>query len=369
MPKMNRKISCDVESTRTYTPEGFLKVSILAGKVGVQRYRCNELEVPDLHGDGFVNVARLPEEVFSQQSLDSLEFIDITDNHPPEREVTADNYKARTTGVVISKGRKHDDGKHIVVDALVKDKATIRAIENNKREVSLGYRHEIERQSGELNGEPYDYVMTDISHNHLAVVHRGRAKTAIILDHEDEDNSMPLTEAEIKKLQDDLAKEKEKNLQLTNDAESSELEKTIDRAKIISPKFEPGSMNSEQVKRSILGNKVSNDHSMDVVNFAFNAAYNEAVSTASERKLAPHKISNDGDGEINHEPGSKTKHGILTTDGEMIIKSSSQSDPYIKVSAPSGEAAEERRRLANDADSARAEYLKELEEGYSHEND
>ncbi|WCP84215.1 DUF2213 domain-containing protein (plasmid) [Vibrio harveyi] len=317
---VRKTISCDVQTTRSYTPQGFLKVSILAGKVGVQRYSCDELDVPDIHGTGFVNVARLPEEVFSQKSLDSLEFIDLTDNHPPEREVTSDNYKTRTTGVVTSKGRKHEDGKHIVVDALIKDKATIRAVENNKKQVSLGYEHDIIRRSGTLDGENYDYVQTDIFHNHLAIVHRGRAKTATILDSE----NLSMTEEEIAAMQAENERLKESNTKLSNDAESAELERTIDRARVIDSSYDPKGKTHEQVKRDLLGDKVSNDHDMSIVNYAFNDLF-KTCSNPDNRQHRPIQIK------------------ARSNDADMN---------------------DEQKRISEDADKAKSEYMKGLQEGY-----
>lgn len=322
MSKITRKISCDVESTRSYTPQGFLKVTILAGRVGVQRYSCDELGVPDKNGTGFVNVARLPEEVFSQNSLDSLEFIDMTDSHPPERQVTSDNYKARSVGVVTSKGRKHDDGIHIAVDALIKDKSAIRAVESGKKQASLGYEHDIIERVGTLDGQDYDYVQSDIFHNHLAIVHNGRAKTATILDSE----TLSMTEEEIAAMQAENAKLKAQNQTLSNDAESAELEHTKNRAMVIDSKFDCSGKTSDQIKRGLLGDRVSNDEQPAVVNYAFNQLFKERQGKPAKPAHKPLNITTSNDGEDDED--------------------------------------DSRRKIAQDAADAKAEYFKELEEGY-----
>ena len=315
--KNQKTITCDVDlSTREITPEGFLKVKVLAGRVGVQTYTTDELGVEDIHGNGLVNVARLPDDVFSQRSLDSMEFKDITDNHPPEREVTADNYRSRTVGVMTSKGIRANDGIHVQVDALIKDRTSIKRI-NDKNEVSLGYEHDIVRRSGTLDGVNYDFVQQDIIYNHLAIVHRGRAKTTRILDG---DNSMT-KEEELKKR---VAELEEQNKKLSNDADAAETALVIEKAKIIDSSFDCSGKTSEQIKRGLLGSRVTADHALNVVDYAFDDLYSQAKTKAPERTHKPLNIS------IDNEPDDET----------------------------------EKKRIANDAAAAKAEYLKGLEEGY-----
>lgn len=303
MPNKTKRtqITCDVESTREYTREGFLKVKIHAGKVGVQRYSVDELGVEDIHGTGFVNVARLSEEITKPSSLDSLEFKDITISHPDEKEVNAKNYARTTVGLVTSRGRMANDNIHIVVDGLIKDADAIKQVESGKNQVSLGYDHYIEKRTGTLDGESYDYVQTDILYNHLAIVHRGRAKTATILDSE----VTTMNEEEIKALQAENENLKKQVQQLANDAENKELETTITMAKSIDADFEPSNKTAEQIKRDLLGDKVSSSDSLDVVNYAFKQLHNDngaprshkpvSIKTGDDDESKQAKISQDAD--------------------------------------------------------------------------
>ncbi len=324
--KANQILTCDLSTSRERTESGFLKVSILAGKVGVQRYSCSELGVPDKHGTGYVNVARLPEHVFAQASLDSLEFVDITDNHPRERLVTADNYKQRSAGTVITKGEKHSDGVHIKVNAVVKDAATVSAIDAGKEEVSLGYIHELVEKTGSFDGQDYDYYQKDIHYNHLAIVHRGRAgATCRVLDSLTLIEDSIMTPEEIAAMKAENAQLKADNQKLILDHESAELERTIDKAIVIDSKVETRGKTSEQIKRAVLGSVITADHSIDVVNFAFEQAYNTAKGKPTERHT--HKPIN-----------------FQTNDSE--------SDE---------EHEKERKKIAQDCEDARAEYLKSFD--------
>ena len=300
-------VTCDFGSTREYTPEGFLKVKVLAGKVGVQRYTCDETDMPDIHGTGYVFIARLPEQVFDNKSLDSMAFIDVTDNHPPEREVNAENYKARSVGVVTSVGKVSEDGVHIETTAIIKDKAAIKVVESNKKQLSLGYNHGITEKSGSLDGVDYDGYQTNIDYNHLSIVHNGRAKTTMILDSED----LSMTEAEIAAMQLENKTLKASNSQLTtdnetltnsnkklsNDAEEIKVLNTAEKAQKIDPKFDTKGKKSEEIMRGVLGNKVSTDHAIDIVEYAFEQAH-KAASTperAPHRDISFGKKSNDGE--------------------------------------------------------------------------
>jgi len=59
-----------------------------------------------------------------------------------------------------------------------------------KRELSCGYRYTPVRESGEFNGQHYDFVMTDIVGNHVALVKEGRAGHDVMVADEKPDFSI-----------------------------------------------------------------------------------------------------------------------------------------------------------------------------------
>lgn len=65
---------------------------------------------------------------------------------------------------------------------MVYDKTDIDNILNgNKKELSCGYRYTPVKKSGEWHGQHYDFVMTDIVGNHVALVKEGRAGHDVVV--------------------------------------------------------------------------------------------------------------------------------------------------------------------------------------------
>lgn len=150
------------------TDEGFLIDTPIVGRVGIQVY---------MNADGSVRREfRPPEEVFDSAALASMAGKPITDDHPSEA-VTSKNAKALTVGVIQSEGKQ--DGDNVVAPIIIHDAEVIDKIENGgKRELSLGYKVDLDMTPGEWNGEKYDAVQRNIRVNHLALVKKGRAGNA-----------------------------------------------------------------------------------------------------------------------------------------------------------------------------------------------
>lgn len=177
-------IVCDRSSYRVtrreYTDEGFLRVPGNVARTGIQEYLARELGLP---GDPnrIIRVYRPAEEVFKDESLASFDGVDVTVNHP-DGLVNSENFKKVSAGVVRGAGRR--DGDFVQCDLIVKDKAAINAINSGKCELSVGYTAVYTETPGmTADGEPYDYVQSDIKINHVALVDRARAgPTAKVFD-------------------------------------------------------------------------------------------------------------------------------------------------------------------------------------------
>ena len=151
------------------TKDGYLVGNIRCAKVGVQSYHGSEIG----KGDGLVNVYRDESEVFALDSLASFVGKPVTDNHPPV-EVKASNWKQFAVGS-IGEGVLRD-GEHIKVPVTLMDADTIKAVQNGKREISMGYTAELEWVDGVTpQGEHYQAKQKNIRINHLAIVDKGRA--------------------------------------------------------------------------------------------------------------------------------------------------------------------------------------------------
>lgn len=152
----------------TRTDEGYLVDTPTVGRVGIQLYK---------NADGTVRrELRPPEEVFKVDSLATYAGKPITDEHPGEP-VTAKNAKRLTVGVMQEAGKQ--DGDNVVAAITIFDHDTIDKVMNGgKRELSLGYKVDLEETPGVWNGQAYDAIQRNIRVNHLAIVPRGRAGNA-----------------------------------------------------------------------------------------------------------------------------------------------------------------------------------------------
>jgi hypothetical protein len=71
------------------------------------------------------------------------------------------------------------DGDNVLAPIIIHDGEAIDAAMNGGvRELSLGYKVDLDQTPGEWNGEKYDAVQTNIRVNHLALVPKGRAGNA-----------------------------------------------------------------------------------------------------------------------------------------------------------------------------------------------
>ena len=112
---------------------------------------------------------RLPEEVFSADSLASLRGAPLTVDHPAS--VNADNWRAVAVGHVDGDARK--DGDFVAADIRINDGETIKRVnatdETRLTELSCGYSCDIDKTPGEYEGTQYDSIQRNISYNHVAI--------------------------------------------------------------------------------------------------------------------------------------------------------------------------------------------------------
>lgn len=165
------------------TAEGFLKGRAIVTCCGVFSYKRK---------DGTIQrELRLPEEVFSGETLNSLKLKPITLNHPNEL-VTPDNaeeFQVGSLGNNVSsevQERTYDgftpwdkltDGLNVAVDMSITRKDAIEAVLNGKKGLSMGYTCDLEvlPQPGVWCGVEYDCIQRNIRYNHCAIVDEGRA--------------------------------------------------------------------------------------------------------------------------------------------------------------------------------------------------
>jgi hypothetical protein len=171
----------DVTQRKT-TPEGFLEVSAVFARTGIQQYTAAQVGATDRDPHEIVNVYRPADEVFSQESLDSFRRKPVTNDHPGGAgRVTADNAKHLQVGM--SGDHVARDGELMRGSLTITDGTTIREVEGGKRQVSLGYDCAFLPEAGTHDGVPFEFTQRKIRGNHVAIVDRGRCgPTCSVLD-------------------------------------------------------------------------------------------------------------------------------------------------------------------------------------------
>lgn len=171
----------------------YCKNAIL-GHVGVQAYNGYEVGITD---QKVVYVRREEQDVFDEDSMNSIKGKPVTLNHPDEM-VNSKNFKDYVVGFIDEVWR---DGDNIVGVIVIQDEKAIQAVEQGElKDLSLGYTAKlVPIADGQFKQE-------NIVINHLAIVSAGRAKNARIVDNEtvqetqttNEENSEVIKEGETK---------------------------------------------------------------------------------------------------------------------------------------------------------------------------
>lgn len=159
---------------REIDDNGYLRVSACnITKSQIRPYYGREIpgwRELDLDADTIYNVYCPAEEL--QKALESFNNLPLTREH-----IEVDVENVPKDKIVGSLGDHAEYKKPYVKNSLiVYDKKDIDWIlSGKKKELSCGYRYTPVRQSGEFDGKHYDFIMTDIIGNHVALVKEGRA--------------------------------------------------------------------------------------------------------------------------------------------------------------------------------------------------
>ena len=147
------------------TDEGFLRADAFLSRSGVFEYT-----LPD---GSQRREYRPAEEVFHKDSLSSFSLAPMTLGHPSAM-VTSKTAKSVGVGTVGEDVRR--DGDKIASKVLVTDERAIAFVGAAAKQLSCGYRCDIEDTSGvSPEGEAYDVIQRNIRGNHVAIVTHGRA--------------------------------------------------------------------------------------------------------------------------------------------------------------------------------------------------
>lgn len=135
---------------------------------GVRQYYLNSK---------IMDVAKVPSEIFSPDTIASANSKPITDDHPKVNGhnvlVNRDNsykYQKGWTGT-----NAHVANGKLYNDLIISDSKLIDEIRHGKQELSIGFEMNLDQTPGKLDGVQYDAKQENIRINHVAVVQKGRA--------------------------------------------------------------------------------------------------------------------------------------------------------------------------------------------------
>lgn len=120
---------------------------------------------------------RPPDEVFHADALASFDVAPLTNGHPTEGLLDAENTRRYQVGTIIA---PKADGNRVRSQILVTDAETIAALKDGKTQLSCGYLADLDETPGVTpEGERYDAVQRNIRGNHVAIVAVGRAGPSV----------------------------------------------------------------------------------------------------------------------------------------------------------------------------------------------
>lgn len=161
---------------RQTTADGFVRVKARFARTGVQHYLAGELGLTDRSTGTKVGIYRPAEEVFAAASVATFAGVPVTNNHPPAMLDTTNTkqYMVGFSGDVLT-----EDAGYMVGNITLTDAAAIAAFNAGKKELSNGYRSDIDWTAGTApDGTTYDGIQRNIRGNHIAMVDAGRCGPA-----------------------------------------------------------------------------------------------------------------------------------------------------------------------------------------------
>lgn len=174
----------------TRTPQGGISAPAALTRSGVFEYRTPK---------GVIREYRPPEEVFRADSLASLAAAPVTVGHPKSNgediRVDPSNFSIFAVGYL--NGGVKQEGSTVEGEIRVQDVKGLDAVlTRGFREISCGYDCRFDETPGVTDdGKPYDRVQRNIVYNHVAIVPKGRAGSAVAMRLDAEDNE--ITDVEI----------------------------------------------------------------------------------------------------------------------------------------------------------------------------
>lgn len=139
-------------------------------KVGVFDYLGSEIGAPD--PDKIYKVYRPEEELSNPLTIESFRLMPFIDNHTFLGRDGEDPEKVGVQGAVGE--QVYFEYPYLKANIKLYSRFVKEQIEGGKVELSPSYRCKYTEESGEFEGQPYDYIQRGMIANHLALVDEGR---------------------------------------------------------------------------------------------------------------------------------------------------------------------------------------------------
>lgn len=158
------------------TKEGFMEADAFITRSGIFEYKLPAMREP-------LRELRPADQVFKQDSLDTLRMRPVTDEHPMvegKRVLLGPNNVAQFT-----RGHMGENvsviGNMVRAKMLITDGALIKSVQGGRNQLSCGYTCDLAFEPGVEDGKRYDAVQRNIVYNHVSVVSQGRAGAEVAL--------------------------------------------------------------------------------------------------------------------------------------------------------------------------------------------
>lgn len=263
-----RDRTLELPTQRKFKDSGQMIAPATIARVGIQEYRAGECGAlfKDRDPMSIVKIMTEEAELFDEATIESYRAAPITIDHPAD-DVSVENSGELQKGHLEGMPFRDEDGVHLSATIVLDDAEAIDLVQDGMTQVSCGHSCDLVLcDSGE-----YDAKKTNIRGNHVALVKRGRAKTATIADKATVDNEpktytqeemdevsvkLDVANNKIQTLQDALtvAEEKAKNLRFSDsdfEAKVKERVELLTTASTLTDKDLSG-MSETEVKRTVL---------------------------------------------------------------------------------------------------------------------
>ena len=180
----------DLPTQRKFKDSGAMVAPATLARVGIMEYSAGQLGnlFADKPKGEVIKVMTRAEDLFHEDAIESARSAPITIGHP-DVDVSVKNADYLQKGNLDGVPFKDEDGVHLSGHIILTHEESLNLVDAGVDQLSSGHDARLVRLSDEEAEElGYHAYKTNIRHNHIAIVPRGRAGSARIKDEKEEPN-------------------------------------------------------------------------------------------------------------------------------------------------------------------------------------